>query len=641
MKIDWIVIKDKIRINLLDVLGKGDPNYTDEEIKKGIDLFIKSVIYDLKINSLNGLSKIILPALQEAYIEKKGEMGSLRIIADSLEGYLKKISIISGKKTYEEAKNIQLMPLLKLLELNVELTNQRNKDYPFFIEPNKESFRNKREYLEQICNAYLIRNEVHNTPELSESNIYTHLRDLLTVYVLTAIKFSSYIEALPNQEIHTNISDNVLNGSENKMLYDFISYGNTTTELKTQVLNAYILHNLIDKEEEAIEEIRQNANKYFENEQNLRFYERIVERLIQQKKLEFIPENKLKVRLSSTERKRLISVRNDFKDSKDLFLMYFSDTLNKYGISSQFDTILEQLIDFFVHNFNVDVQEAYNKGADLINVESEIFQVLMQSIKGACNDNQTAENFFRDLLELCEKNDFIIRVSASKALGKLTNPESFQNYIRMQERVVYIDTQLVLYLLCCKYTKISKYDNLYYKIVEDLLNISATNPTIKLKFSKLYLSEVGYQLKLALLLIPFEDFAHSKYSTNVFYRFYDFLKTNDLLDEGDESFSNFLKNWLLVDEEDAHDPNFNQIISTNITNLLKDELNIDVVHLPHYELRDTAVSVLEKVIKDNLLTPKPRHVLVNDALMVCHLSNSEEHSSEPFFFNMGQVFQLL
>src|SRR4051812_5018865 len=111
MKIDWEVIKEKILNNIQDGLGSGKPAYTEADIKEGIELFVKLVIYPTSVNSLKGLHNVIMPALQDAYILKKGEIGPLRLLADSFESYLKKLCIVVLNKPAEQVEHMSLIPL--------------------------------------------------------------------------------------------------------------------------------------------------------------------------------------------------------------------------------------------------------------------------------------------------------------------------------------------------------------------------------------------------------------------------------------------------------------------------------------------------------------------------------------------------
>ena len=635
--INWENIKEKMHSLTKTSLKNGTPSISDEMILEGIFLLKKVILHNINSPVFSGLSKILIPALQDSLVLKIGDIGSLRIIADSIEPLLKKICVIGKGLPIASVENLTLIPVLKLLGINSALTMQsRRGDFPDLSETNLESFKTENEFLYEICNAYLIRNKVHVSPDLSDLEILTYLRDLLVVYLYAVLQFKEQINSLPISQIQSSISDQVLNGDENKMLFDFISFGNTTTEIKTQIIEAFILHYLIDKDFENISNLIKSADEYLKTGLSEPFYRRKIENLRQSSKVEYVDIQKNTIRLTVNEKSRLCKVQGAFKDNKELFLLYYKEIIDNYGFESHFDPILEKLTDFFVSNFNIDVKEVYK--SDISETEDRILVDFLKYLQGITNDEEIAKNLLIELLKLCEQSDFVVRISASKVIGKLTNPEYFQNYIRSQRRIVYIDTQLVLYALCTGYVRKSKYENIYYLIIEELIEYAKEHPNLELRFSRLYLSEISYQLKLALLLIPFEDVTSPDLSTNVFYQFYDHLKQNDLLKENDESLAAFLENWLIVSEDDALNREWDEIISSNISNLLQEELQIKVISLPYYSNRDSAISVLEETIKQNSLSPKSFHLLSNDALMVCHLSNLEEHETEPFFLTWDKTF---
>lgn len=635
--INWETIKAKINSNTRSTFLKGSPVIIEEDVLEAIELYKKIILYNVGISDLNGLAKLLLPALQEIFINKVGDNGALRIIADSLEPFLKKICIVVKGLSYNDCSDKTLIPILKELGINSALSNQAKKtDYPELSEANLDSFKGESEYLYEICSSYLIRNKVHVSPDLSELEVLTYLKDLIVVYIYTVIKFKEKIKSLPILEINSEISSHVLNGDENKMLFDFISFGNTTTEIKSQIIDAYILHYLIDKDSVGIDVLKQSADAYLNKGLSAQFYKRKIDHLKQSGRLEYSDQLKTAIKLTITEKERLRKVQKDFIDNKELFLLFYRDIIDDYGLSQYFDSILEKLTDFFVSNFNLDIKEIYE--SDTAINENVILEDFIEYLKSVNISEDDAKRLFIDLLKLCEQCDFVVRISASKVVGKLTNPESFQNYIRRQKRIVYIDTQLVLHALCIGYISKANYDNIYYQIVEELLSYVGEHDNIELRLSRLYLSEVAYQLKLALLLIPFEDVATSNFSNNVFYLFYNHLKNNNLLEEDDDSFGAFLENWLNVSEDDALHSENDQIISSNISNILKQELEIKIATLPYYEIRDSALSILEETIRVNALAPKSHHILTNDALMVCHLSSTESHSSEPFFLTWDKTF---
>lgn len=636
MKIDWEIIKEKIANNVSDILKNGTPSF--DNIDEAIDLFRKAILYKSNIHELDGLPRVLIPALQEAYITNKGEIGSLRLIATSLDSYLKKMIILVQNRNFQEISGCNLLQLFKILDLNTDLTNQASGAYPQLVKENLATFVGKDEYLEYLCYSRIVRNEVHNTTNWNEIEIFTYLRNVLVIYLYATLKYKSILQSLPRKDISMPNSSEQFETGENKMLFDFISFGNTTTEIKTQVINAFVLHFLISNTNSTIETIKENSNAYFGKDLNRKFFERIINLLVKNKQVEYTNQLKTTLGLTSSERVKLEKVTKNFLENKELFLLYYDDIITKYALEQKSEELLEKMKDFFVANFNIDVAEAYDKGINIAENENAIYCNFISYLKSLTIDDVKAEELFRDLLLLCNDSDFLIRISASKVFSRLTNPDQFQNYIRQQVRNVYLDTQIVLHALCLNYNKNIKYDNVYYKITDELVDFVKSNTNIKLKISKLYLSEVIYQLKLALLLIPFEDFAKSDFSNNVFYLFYNYLKKNGLLEENHETFADFLNDWLLVSEDDVYEQDFEEIAKSNLSDLLKEELNIEVIHLPKYENREIAVGVLEKVIKDNLYNFKQRHVLVNDALMVCHLSDNDFHNVEPFFLTWDKAF---
>jgi hypothetical protein len=79
MNIDWEILREKIKGNIEDNLLNGKPKFTETQIKSGVELLFKFIAHPTEVVSLKGLSKSIFPALQEAFITKKGEIGPLRI----------------------------------------------------------------------------------------------------------------------------------------------------------------------------------------------------------------------------------------------------------------------------------------------------------------------------------------------------------------------------------------------------------------------------------------------------------------------------------------------------------------------------------------------------------------------------------
>lgn len=634
--IDWATIEEKIYINVSKVLKNGSPSFTEGQIKEAISLFKSFILYKSGYHNLDGLPRYLLPSLQEAFIDKKGEPTSLTNISTNIEPFIRKILVLILREPFANLENTTLAPLLKKININAALSGQRIKsDYPQLEIANLDSYLTAPEYLYSICSAYITRNTVHDASDLDDAEVLSALKHLLVVYIYIILKYINGIKSLPNISASVNVENQIVDDNQ-KILYNFINFGNTSTEIKTQIVNAFILNYLRDKGAVQVEKIIDESNNYFENSFSPEFYKRKIAALVQKQKIEYT--DKVSIKLTDSESDNLSKAQINFLENRDLFFMFFDELLKKYNIENKKDELLEKIKLFLENNFNIDLCEIY---CDEINTDSSIYASLLEYLKSLTDNDELAESLFKDILVLCEDNDFLVRMSASKVFSKISNPDQFQNYLRQQTRIVYLDTQIILYALCCNYLPEDEYDNIFHKITSALLSYAEKTTSIELKFGNQYLSEIAYQLKLALFLIPFADNDITEgvmLSTNIFYRFYFHLKKKNLLDEDTETFADFMSNWLSLEEEDAYDPDYDRIASNSMIDILKDELNIEVVKLPYYEDCDSASTLLEEVIKENLLAIKTHYVLKNDAIMVCHLSNSQYHISEPFFLTWDKSF---
>lgn len=633
---DWATIAERIYINVSKILKKGSPSYSEEQIKEAINLFKSFILYKSGYHTLDGLPRYLLPSLQEAFIDKKGEPASLTNISTNLEPFIRKILVLILREPFANIENMTLAPLLKKINLNSALSGQRIKsDYPQLDITNIDSYITEPEYLYSICSAYITRNTVHDASDLDDAEVLNALKHIMVVYIYIILKHSTAIKGLSDISISVDLEKQTIDSNQ-RILYNFINFGNTSTEIKTQIVNAFILNFLRDKESAQIEKIIEESNNYFENSFSFEFYTRKIATLVQKQKVEYTSTGAIK--LTDSEFENLSKAQINFQENRDLFFMYFDELLKKYNIEDRKDELLNRIKLFLEDNFNIDLCEIY---CDEINTDSTIYASLLEYLKSLADSEAVAESIFKDILVLCEDNDFLVRMSASKVFSKISNPDQFQNYLRQQTRVVYLDTQIILYALCCNYLPEDEYDNIFHKTTSALLSYAEKTTSIELKFGNQYLSEIVYQLKLALFLIPFADNDITEgvmLSTNIFYRFYFHLKNKKLLDEDTETFADFMHNWLSLEEEDAYDPDYDKIASSSMIDILKDELNIEVVKLPYYEDWDSASNLLEEVIKENLLAIKSHNVLKNDAIMVCHLSNSQYHINEPFFLTWDKSF---
>lgn len=244
-------------------------------------------------------------------------------------------------------------------------------------------------------------------------------------------------------------------------------------------------------------------------------------------------------------------------------------------------------------------------------------------------------------MECCEDNDFLLRESASKVFCNLSNPDKFENYLRQQNMSVYLDTQIVLYALCDTGLRNDGSEDARMRVIKKLIEYARKNPKIKLYFSTHYFREVTNQIKIALGLIPFVDdpsLHNVNVSSNVFYKYYIYLRDNSLLEENINSFADFLYETYNLSEDDLIDNDFEGIARDCLSDFMEQDLGISVINIPTYETTN-AEALLQDVILKNRLPSKNSGICKNDAIMVSFLADTHYHEGkEPYFITLDRTF---
>ena len=312
--IDWATIEEKIYINVSKVLKNGSPSFTEGQIKEAISLFKSFILYKSGYHNLDGLPRYLLPSLQEAFIDKKGEPTSLTNISTNIEPFIRKILVLILREPFANLENTTLAPLLKKININAALSGQRIKsDYPQLEIANLDSYLTAPEYLYSICSAYITRNTVHDASDLDDAEVLSALKHLLVVYIYIILKYINGIKSLPNISASVNVENQIVDDNQ-KILYNFINFGNTSTEIKTQIVNAFILNYLRDKGAVQVEKIIDESNNYFENSFSPEFYKRKIAALVQKQKIEYT--DKVSIKLTDSESDNLSKAQINFLETE-------------------------------------------------------------------------------------------------------------------------------------------------------------------------------------------------------------------------------------------------------------------------------------------------------------------------------------
>jgi hypothetical protein len=617
-----------------------DSDYDSEfDFDKGIDLFFKTVIHRCGVSDLDGLTKTIIPTLHEAYFSKRGELTPLKTLSNELEAYLKKIAYIisSGSDNFSNDKSKSLISLYNHLSLSS--TTLKASD---LCEENLSSFKGANEFIEFLCRAYITRNAVHKSPNWKLLEIVFNLESTLVVYLYATFKYYKRLLPivgsieLPSKPTRAIVS---VEKSNKQALYDFISYNNGTSQIRTQIVHSFILHTLSNNGSEmSISEIQRISNTHFNTEADISFYKNIVKELAKPDFNKIVISGVLndKISLSDSERARINKLKDDLYYQEEMFSVEISGILKNYNIENKKDDVIKAITRLFELNYNIDVREILNDG---INAKDNVqnLKELSDYLKQIVPKGKNPETLLKELIVKSSENDFINKITAGQVFARVSNLPEIQEYLNQQVRVIYLDTNVLLYVMCYYYEDDPEYSNVYYQTIRELLKYQDTHSNIYLKTTSCYVSEVSYHLKEALQLIPFDEmglFSKIGNSNNVFYKFYIFLKSNHNLDKGVNCFGDFMRGFEHT-EEDLDNAKFFKYSYGLVVDVLN-HMGIEVVDLNHYVNEE-----VQEVVKNALTLNgkfKDSVPLANDTKMICHLADKNLHDVEPTFITWDNSF---
>ena len=627
---DLNAIKTEMRKMAKASFSENNIPVTDEELKDDIRIFFNLIMTNAGYNQIDGLASEMPLDLQYLLVDSPGKLSNLKSVASLFDAFAKKVLLMTRLCSYNGVINKTMMPLYKDIVQNHNLPN--------ISKLTVANFKGDPSGLYIFGIAYLTRNEIHNSPDWDMSEIFRRSRYVVSLYVWVVFKLKRLLLS-----IHPELSMNKLyeygDTKESQTAYDFISYSKPSNKIKNQVLNSFISHTLYNDSPMPTKDLVGKVLDFAQGTITEDAAQRIIQNQISKRILLF-GKNKGEILISDSERERVSTLISDYNDSLSLFHSAVDKIIYENNLNINKDILIKNLGVFLESNFNLDAKEISDEESE--NTTYTYYQEFINFIKTGGADDEKAELIFKELIDACRNNDIIIRISIGKVFSKISNPDQFGNYVRSLPHDVYLDTQIILYIMCINADYLAC-DNVFYRVAKNIIDLSRRNKNFVLKVSDHYLSEVVYQLKQALFLIQFTEIngmPDVPISTNVFYKYYYWLHKNNGLPEGVDTYRDFMDNMFDLREEDAFSRDYESIGFGVVEGILKEDFNISIDQTSQYDTSKLSLvqELYEKVIKKNCCENKVYKILKNDALECIVLFGQPFDKPEPFFLTWDRSF---
>lgn len=415
---------------------------------------------------------------------------------------------------------------------------------------------------------------------------------------------------------------------DNSLLYDLLSFGKPT-EFKTQIIDSFVLQLFFMNDNLEKEEVKQACESQFQVKENNVFYDKLLNRFLSEKR---ISKNKSsgKYSLTSEERNRLDSRNKEFELEKTLFIQNIVEILTKYGQEKEIDEYIKELKQLYIDNFNSDLSDALKNDE-----EFHIFSMCRDFIKFIENklkNKSKAKDLSKELLRFCINNKFIQKIAASKVYSSRIDNNRLETYLNNKKKI-FIDTAVGLNSLCYYFNPKLDYKNYFYRATKNLLEFSR-NENIKLYISERYIWEMQNHVNDAFNLIPFTlipQFENLGSSKNIFYNYYNFLKSTNNIDI-EVGFRDFLEKFGFRERNGYK--SFHSVILNSLSQIQIEEQKIE----KEYDIEEANKLFEDSLIK--LYKQKSNFTRNNDSIMLEFLADNdvEIHPLEPVFLTWDRAF---
>ena len=466
----------------------------------------------------------------------------------------------------------------------------------------------QREYKKEAMNTYNINLEIVDANQIAEeSESYIGLQKI--IYETSGLK-----------EFH--LKTTLFENKEQNLIYDMISFG-TTADIKLAIVETFIFTFLYENIESPKEDIVKACITKFNSKENPEFYDKLINKLYSSKKQLCYNKSTKKYALSDDMRNKIKQSTDQIKLDEQVFLKQINDVLKAYNQESFMDDYVQLLRAFYTENFS-----------RRINLTDDIEFLNVDELKAYSNCKlkslEEAKKLTIELLTVCDDNNYLQRVCASDIFSSKINIDCLQKYAE-ERKFVYIDTTIVLYLLCrysCSFKTNTSW-NYYYDLSSHLMDFCNKNK-VQLNIVDRYVWEVGSHIQEAINLIPFtklRNFSSLGKSKNVFYNFFCFLKES----HGDtRTFSEYMEDFKF----DVNDYKINN----EYVELYLKEIGIKIATIPKdYKIEQTIKIIGTQLSSSN--RNKTKFALHNDAIMIEYLGDKDSsvHPVDPVFITWDRT----
>lgn len=542
-------------------------SYTEEQITEAVEIFYNLSMLKMGHLKLNGFSKEVLPNLEKALVASKGEVGTpgpVQVLLNSVDGFLKRVLVATGTSV-NSCIDSELMTNFIQSHICPSFNNN-----PSISKQDPELYRTNPEGLYIFARVRDDRNDIHYNIDWLSVEVLERLQYLVTFYVWVVLCFRDRLITAYPDLLHSRESVNdETTLKESRLLYDYVKFGRSANEIKNRIVRTFITHTLYDKNEMSITElvalVCENLSVTY-TEKSMRSF------LDKMKGLVELDGARKRVNLTEQERHHQDKAKRDFERNHLHFKKSVVEILDTYGLKTEADKVITYMTKLYADNSSIAANEFDDKVSD--QYPEDVIETFKDNLESLGIPEDKIPEVAENLLMLCKGNGYVVNIGVGKAFSKMANIELSNSYA---EREVFLDTQIVLALLCLN-EDFEQLDTSLFRTALAFSEKIISHPRLHFKYAVHYLPEAIGHLRNALYMQEMLDsprFRGLMSSTNVFYQHFFYLRQENKLPDGIASFADYLEYQFELYTSDLTNKYLEKKLNILVTNKLK-QLGVEI-----------------------------------------------------------------
>jgi hypothetical protein len=426
-----------------------------------------------------------------------------------------------------------------------------------------------------------------------------------------------------------NIADDqkLLNVNKHtKVLYDMFAIGKDAGELKRQFLHSLIITFIFENPNCEISNICEGLKSALNEDGQLELLIQSQIDRLRAKGVVVTGAEKNQVDISKEQKDKLQEILDAANSQEGLLKAELVECLTPYKLENKIKEIIDFIYSSFQANYEADLEElsgnSNHNTTALRNIYSDLLRFIAEKVQKENNPKEIA----RKVLDVCTSNTYLNKISASILFTKLFQSNKLEKYITQHKQIVFLDTQILLRLICLDIEKIQL--DVFVSSVEDLTNaIEKYQGNIIMQTSQDYIFELTKQIHDALKLdrlfrIPIVQSMGGQ-TTNVIFNYYKILVDNNRYDR-ELNIYDFVSDILNLDVRTISSSEFNLVVSKKVTEIFH-FMDIEVISIPFTEECLAIKREYEHALFDKAKSVK---AIDNDVRTISYLSDRDQHKDQ-------------